>query len=157
MRTRAPERRGESGSRPCALVRAVAGALALALLANGCSTMTSLPVAAVPAEGLKNARVVLKDGYTYRFARLRLVDQELLGTYFVVEERTAADGTLTFVDAERETRVPVEQVSEIRVGKRDYGKTILLAAGGVIFGVWLAGTLDTDDDSETDSGGKPPQ
>jgi len=149
---------GASFDRCRALVRAVAAGLALTLLLEGCTTMTALPVESLPPQGLKDARVILKDDYTYRFSRVRVEGDQLLGTYSVVEEKTAPDGTVTYEDMQRETRIPVAQVKEVRVGKRDIGKTLLIGAGGVIFGVWLAGALDKGEETPADSGGhKPPQ
>ena len=141
---------------PWAALRAGAAlALALLLAASGCTSMRSLPGRSVPPEGMGKVRVVMKDGYTYRFARVRLGQDELVGTYYVVEERVGDGGEVTFVDAEREARLPLDNVSEVQARRWDVSKSLLIGAGATLFGIWLAGVLDQGEEEEPEGNVKP--
>ncbi|MFH1143931.1 MAG: hypothetical protein V1774_05245, partial [Candidatus Eisenbacteria bacterium] len=64
---------------------------------------------------------------------------------------------VAFVEVERESRLPMDQVSDIRISERDVGKSLLLGAGAAIFGVWLKGVLVDEEEPAPTYSGKPPQ
>ncbi len=135
----------------------IAWALVIAIAAQGCSSVRTTPVSAVPAEGLGKATVITREGYTYRFARVRVEGEEVIGIYHIVEESIGSGGEVAYLDVDKEIRLPVEQVKEIRTSRIDLSKTFLVAAGATLFGIWISGVLDTGDTESDDSnGGKPP-
>lgn len=144
--------RGRFG--PRAWRRIAAAGLALALL--GCSSLRQVPPRSVSAEGLGGARLVLKDGYTYGFDRVYARGDSLVGVYSVVEERIGADGSVAYVDVARETVLPASSVDRVEVRRLDVSKSVLLGAGAVISGIWLAGILGSGDDEGEDGGKSNP-
>jgi len=133
------------------------GLLFLLVLAGGCTSRHAIAPTAIPREGFTGVRVVMLDGYTYHFARVRPDGDELVGTYLIVEERIEAGGGVAYVDVAQETRLPLSEVVEVQIKRRDWSKSFLVGAGAVIFGVWLRDLFDGGEADDSASTGKPPQ
>jgi hypothetical protein len=128
-----------------------------ALLATGCSSMRVVPLDRVPPGGRGKTRVVMRDGYTYQFARLTVKGDSVAGTYFVTEERETADGNITYEETARRTMLPAAGIARIEARHWDASKSILLGAGGVLFGIWLRGVLTREKTEAVEHGNpKPP-
>ena len=133
-------------------------AAALLVLTLGCSTVRTVPIERVPPQGRGATRVMMHDGYTYRFSNIAVRGDSLFGTYAVTEERIGPEGEPIFEDFVRQTALPVAGIARLEVRRLDPSKSILLGAGGVLFTIWLKQVF-TNQEQETDDHGnsKPPQ
>ena len=106
----------------------------------------------------ERARVTTVDGYTYDFARLAVRSDSLIGTYVVVEEQVLGRDEIAYVDVERHTVLPLSQVAHVDVKRFDYGNTVLMGAGAVLFVIWAESVIGSDEPDDEGSGGnvKPP-
>jgi hypothetical protein len=143
--------RGGTGGHRRAGLRVAALAL---LIATGCSSMRTVPLDRIPPQGRGKTRVVMRDGYTYQFARVTARGDSLTGTYFVTEERFGEDGNVTYEDVARQTVLPAARIERLESRHWDASKSFLLGAGGALFAIWLRGVL-TQTRTETVEHGNP--
>jgi len=145
---------GSAHAGPRVRLRIAAASLVLTL---GCTTVRTVPIERVPPKGQGATRVVMHDGYTYRFSNIAVRGDSLYGTYAVTEERIGSEGEPIFEDFVRQTALPVAGISRLEVRRTDASKSILLGAGGVLFAIWLRQVF-TSEEQETDDHGntKPP-
>jgi hypothetical protein len=148
---------GSSGSRWTGGMRSglrlVAALLTLTL---GCSSVRTVPIERVSAQGQGGTRVVMRDGYTYQFERVAVRGDSLYGSYVVTEERQGLAGEVIFEDVTRQTILPIKGIERLEVKHRDISKNLLLGAGGVLFTIWLRQTLTSEKKEVIDYGNHKP-
>jgi hypothetical protein len=134
-------------------LRLVAALLALTL---GCSSVRTVPIERVSAQGQGDTRVVMRDGYTYQFERVAVRGDSLYGSYPVTEEREGLKGEVIFEDVTRQTILPVRGIERLEVKHWDISRNLLLGAGGVLFTIWLRQVLTSEEKEVIDYGNHKP-
>jgi len=132
------------------------GLATLLALAAGCSSVRTIPIEDVSREGRGGTRVVMRDGYVYRFDRVAVRGDSLYGSYRVTEERQGRDGAIIFEDVMRQTIVPVAGVARLEAKHWDLSKSLLLGAGGVLFTIYLTDVLGEDEKEVVEHGNQKP-
>lgn len=118
------------------------GLLGFTLL-MGCATTRQVPIDSLPPEGAKKAIVVTTAQDKYRFRHVRVDGPNLVGTYLATEERIVSGGSISYVDVERTTLLPLSLIDHIEIKRIDYANTALIGAGATLFAIW-ANSLDDD-------------
>lgn len=134
-------------------LRLVAALLAFTF---GCSSVRTVPIERVSAQGQGDTRVVMRDGYDYRFERVSVRGDSLYGSYQVTEEREGLEGEVIFEDVTRQTILPVGGIERLEVKHWDISKNLLLGAGGVLFTIWLRQALTSEEQEVIDYGNHKP-
>ncbi len=118
---------------------------ALILLSFGCSTRTTLhPAALQDGLVLGHAKVETLDNLEYRFDRVTVGTDSLVGEYTVQVERQSRDQEIYYDDVTRKHTLPLTNVLRITQKKRDPSKTLMAGAG--IFAVgFIVHDLSSDD------------
>jgi hypothetical protein len=137
------------GARLRPWIRACAALLALT---TGCTSVHTLALDRVPAEGRGRARVVMRDGYRYEFERIAVRGDSLHGTYRLAQERVGPDGELYYEEVTRETVLACAAIDSVQVKRVDVSKSALLGAGGVLLAIWVRSLVAEGDEDEAQDG-----
>ncbi|MBD3235634.1 MAG: hypothetical protein GF330_02895 [Candidatus Eisenbacteria bacterium] len=125
----------------------------------GCSATHRISLDTLSSDGVGQARVITRDGYSYDFERVAVRGDSLIGTYVVVEERIYGRDEIAYVDVERQTVLPLSVVEQVETRRIDIGNTLMLGAGATLFAIWAHSVVEPDEPEidEIGGGGKPPQ
>ena len=110
---------------------------------TGCATTRQVPIDCLPPEGTEKAIVVTTAQDKYQFRHVRVDGPNLVGTYLATEERIISGGSISYVDVERTTLLPLSLVDHIEVKQIDYANTALLGAGATLFAIWANSLSDS--------------
>ncbi len=119
------------------------------LLAVGCSSTRQVPFDDLRVSAAERADVHTVDDFVYTFESVAVRGDSLVGTYYVVEERITEGGAIAYVDAPRETVLPLSKISRVEIKELDYANTALLGAGATLFAIWATSLSDGSNDSST--------
>jgi len=126
--------------------------LFVSFLAAGCATRTTIhPNAFQDGMKIEKAKVETLDNLEYRFARVTIGADSLVGEYQVEVERQSRDTEIYYDQVTRKVRLPLSNVLRITQSKRDPSKTLLAGAGLFAFGFFVHDL--SSDDGVTRSGG----
>ncbi|MFN8549098.1 MAG: hypothetical protein U0527_14300 [Candidatus Eisenbacteria bacterium] len=123
-------------------------------LAIGCSTRTTLhPNSFQDGLTLGKAKVETLDNLEYRFSRVTIGADSLVGEYQVEVERQSRDTEIYYDRVTRKVRLPLSNVLRITQSKRDPSKTLLAGAGLFAFGFFVHDLSSDDGVMRTGGGG----
>jgi hypothetical protein len=119
----------------------------------GCSSYRAVPRADLgPDRSYENVRVATLDGFEYRFDRVAIQADTLVGFYSITEERSNAKSEVWYEDVLRRHSIPLARVASVQLVRRDPVKTAFYGASLAAAG-YLLGTLVEEKRGEPSSGG----
>jgi hypothetical protein len=131
----------------------------LLLLLVGCSSYREVPRSELRAPGtFENVRVATVDGFEYRFDRVAVAGDTLVGYYSVAEERANERQEIWYEDVLRSHHLPLDRVAAVDLIRKDPVKTALYGASLAAAGYLLGSLVEEErgDPSRGGGGGKPP-
>ncbi|MBK8230525.1 MAG: hypothetical protein IPK72_08070 [Candidatus Eisenbacteria bacterium] len=119
---------------------------------SGCATKTIIhPQQLEAGRTLANAKVETLDNLEYRFERVTVGADSLVGEYRVQVERQSRDEEIYYDEVTRTYTLPLDSVLRITQSKRDPSKTLMAGAG--LFAVGFVIHDLSGDDGVARSGG----
>ncbi len=129
-------------------------AAAAAILFCGCSTYREVPRAELSASSsLEKVRVATLDGFEYRFDRISVVPDTLIGFYEVTEERVGKKGEFYYEDVPRRHAIPLSRVARVELARKDPVRTAMYGASLAAAGYFLATLVDENPHKASNRGG----
>ena len=119
----------------------------------GCSSIREVPRSDLTTDArLENVRVATLDGLEYRFVRVEVVPDTLVGFYGATLERSNERNEIWFEDVLRRHKIPMNRVAKIEVVHKDPLKTAFYGASLLAAGYVLV-TFVEEERGEAGSGG----
>lgn len=122
---------------------------------SGCATRVTMNRdQLLPGTELARGRVETSDGLEYRFERVEITPDSLIGQYRILVEREEP-GSEMYYDEVRKRRVfPLQEVERVTTSERDPSRTFL-AGAGIAAAAFFVRDLTSGDDGTRGRSGAP--